>query len=93
MRSQPITSVPFANDSHEGSVKSLIVSLVVTGQIAGTVDGTDHSLKVLEIRSLEVTSSSLFSMGLSGRVHLVGSPHGEGHIRVNRDRPQCLCWS
>ncbi|XP_045111567.1 uncharacterized protein LOC123504800 isoform X2 [Portunus trituberculatus] len=58
------------------------LDLETSSQIAGTVDGTDRSLKVLEIRSLEVTSSTLFSMGLSGRVQLAGSPHGEGHIRV-----------
>ncbi|XP_063886091.1 uncharacterized protein LOC135114231 isoform X2 [Scylla paramamosain] len=58
------------------------LKLEASSQIVGTVDGTDGSLKILEIRSLEVTSSSLFSMGLSGRVHLAGSTHGEGHFKV-----------
>lgn len=54
----------------------------MAGQIAGTVDARDGSLKMMEVRSLEVTSSSVFSVELSGRVFLVGPPHGEGHIRV-----------
>lgn len=48
----------------------------------GTTDGIDGSLKMVEVRSLEVASPSLFSVGLSGHVYTAGSPHGQGHLKV-----------
>ena len=54
----------------------------MTGQVVVVMDVTDGSLKMIEVRSLEITSPSLFSMALSGHVYLVGSPNGQGHLKV-----------
>lgn len=54
----------------------------ISSQVAGTVNAMDGKMKTIEVRSLEVTSSPVFSVELSGRVFLLGPPQGQGHFRV-----------
>lgn len=55
---------------------------MLAGQVAGTVNAMDGKMKTIEVRSLEVASSSIFNVELSGRVFLLGPPQGQGHFRV-----------